>query len=165
MNFFLGIESRQVSSETPSEHNKREEEIKTLLDNQHNILDILREISSVMVAVKSKVDPTDNNNAHNTGQVKMLVLVVSSKSTALMNCVNLIITHFLQIKPLAIDHQSYIAEIRDGLNVLKNDILQTNVKITNIGSTCSKDNCVTTTVFLIFSILQITFILGYNFYR
>ena len=69
-----------------------------------------------------------------------------------------------QVQPLAYDFQSFIAEIRDGLNILKRDISQTNNKLNNLNLNCPSGNCLTTTVFLILATIQIVILtsLGEN---
>lgn len=55
------------------------------------------------------------------------------------------------------DYQTFMTEMRDGLNTLKKD-----VKITG-NADCP--NCLTTTIFLLFVAIQMIILLVYSLYR
>ncbi|XP_011503810.1 PREDICTED: protein ERGIC-53 [Ceratosolen solmsi marchali] len=116
----------------------RRQEIDFLLTTQNNILSAVLELKSVVIEVQSKTDNILNNQARNP--------------TA-------------KVEPLSYDYQSFITEIRDGLNTLKRDVLQTNTKLNSLKLNCPAGNCLTTIVFIIFIAVQIIIILGYNIYR
>ncbi|XP_031787403.1 protein ERGIC-53 [Nasonia vitripennis] len=115
----------------------RRQEVDILLSTQNNILNTAHEIKSFITDVQSKADVILNNQARNP--------------TA-------------QVQPLNYDYQSFTAEIRDGLNVLKRDISQTNNKLNNVNVDCP-NACLSTTMFLVFVVIQMIILMGYNMYR
>lgn len=59
------------------------------------------------------------------------------------------------------DYHSLISEMRDGLNELKRD--KRDIKI-DAGS-CPTQNCLTTTMFLLFISIQMALLLAYSLYK
>lgn len=60
------------------------------------------------------------------------------------------------------DYHSLISEMRDGLNELKRD--KKEQKVDTVGS-CPTQNCLTTTMFLLFIAIQMVILLGYSLYK
>ncbi|XP_012221854.1 protein ERGIC-53 [Linepithema humile] len=108
----------------------RRQEVDAVLNNQNIILNTAREIKSFVGEVHSKAESILNNQAR--------------APTA-------------QVQPMGYDYQSFISEMRDGLNTLKKDI-----KNTDSGDCPS---CLTTTMFLLFIGLQMILLFAYSFYR
>ncbi|KAG5328658.1 LMAN1 protein, partial [Acromyrmex charruanus] len=108
----------------------RRQEVEAVLNNQNIILNTAREIKSFMGEVHSKTESILNNQAH--------------APTA-------------QVQPMGYDYQSFITEMRDGLNTLKKDVK------TPLNTDCP--NCLTTTVFLLFIGVQMIILLVYSLYR
>ncbi|XP_034946790.1 protein ERGIC-53 [Chelonus insularis] len=119
----------------------RRQEVDAVLSNQNIILNTAREIKSFIGDVNSKAESILNNQARGP--------------TA-------------QVQPIGYDYQSLITEMREGLNHLKKDVSATNAKLTGFGGVpgaCPTTSCLTTTIFLIFLVVQLIIILGYNLYR
>lgn len=118
----------------------RRTEVDAVFTNQNLILNTAREIKSFVGEVNSKTDTIINN------QVK--------GPTA-------------QVQPIGYDYQSLISEMRDGLNQVKRDVAQAYGKINSAGPTvaCPTGNCLTTSMFIVFLIIQMIILIGYNLYR
>lgn len=121
----------------------RRQEVEAVLTNQNVILNTAREIKSFVGEVSSKAETIINHQLR--------------APTA-------------QVQPIGYDYQSLISEMRDGLNTIKRDIAQTNVKL-GVGNQagqigdCPNGNCLTTTMFLVFLAIQMAILLGYNIYK
>ncbi|KAJ8686378.1 hypothetical protein QAD02_022172 [Eretmocerus hayati] len=113
-------------------------EVDVILNTQNSILNTAYEIKSFITDVHSKTNSILNNQAKGP--------------TA-------------QVQPLNYDYQSFIAEMRDGLNMLKQDVSQVNKRLANDNSNCPTSNCLTTTIFLLLLVVQMVVMLGYNMYR
>ncbi|XP_012540603.1 protein ERGIC-53 [Monomorium pharaonis] len=108
----------------------RRQEVDAVLSNQNIILNTAREIKSFVGEVHSKTESILNNQAR--------------APTA-------------QVQPMGYDYQSFMTEMRDGLNTLKKDFKTT--------GSVDCPNCLTTTMFLLFIGVQMIILLVYSLYR
>ncbi|KAL6268432.1 hypothetical protein P5V15_001568 [Pogonomyrmex californicus] len=108
----------------------RRQEVDAVLDNQNLILNTAREIKSFVGEVHTKTESILNNQAR--------------APTA-------------HVQPMGYDYQSFMTEMRDGLNTLKKDIKTT-------GNT-DCPTCLSLTTFLIVFAAQMILFLGYSCYR
>jgi mannose-binding lectin 1 len=74
-----------------------------------------------------------------------------------------------QVQSVGYDMASVINEMRDGLNVVKRDVAAASQRLVSGSGTpagCPQQvACVSTTVFLIFVVVQLVIILGYSVWR
>lgn len=108
----------------------RRQEVDAVLNNQNIILNAAKEIKSFVGELHTKTDSILNNQAR--------------APTA-------------QVQPMGYDHQSLMAEIRDGLNTLKKD--------SKITGSADCPNCLSVSMFLLFIAIQMIILLVYSIYR
>ncbi|KMQ87701.1 protein ergic-53 [Lasius niger] len=108
----------------------RRQEVDAVMNNQNVILNTANEIKSFVGELHTKTESILNNQAR--------------APTA-------------QVQPMGYDHQSFMSEIRDGLNTLKKDIK------TTVDTDCP--NCLTIGMFLLFIAIQMMILLVYSIYR
>lgn len=118
----------------------RRHEVDTVINNQNALLMLAREIRGYVVEVQAKSDNIIQNQAR--------------APTA-------------QVQSVGYDMVSLVNELRDGLNSVKRDAAVTAQKLTSgipMGD-CPQQNCVTVTVFLVVTVIQLLCVLGYSMYR
>ncbi|XP_011258114.1 protein ERGIC-53 [Camponotus floridanus] len=108
----------------------RRQEVDAVLNNQNIILSAAKEIKSFVGDLHTKTDSILNNQAR--------------APTA-------------QVQPMGYDHQSLMAEIRDGLNTLKKD--------SKITGSADCPNCLSVSMFLLFIAIQMIILFVYSIYR
>ncbi|CAG9860160.1 unnamed protein product [Phyllotreta striolata] len=117
----------------------RRHEVDAVFNNQNLMIGYMKEIKQFILEVKQRADTIINNQA--------------KQPTA-------------QVQSVGYDSQSLIAEMRDGLNHVKTNMMQMAQKITAPpGGACPTVNCVSVTTILIISIVHLAVILAYNLYR
>ncbi|XP_008560355.1 protein ERGIC-53 [Microplitis demolitor] len=117
----------------------RRQEVDAVLSNQNIIMNTAREIKQFVGEVSSKAETILSNQAR--------------APTA-------------QVQPIGYDYQSLISEMRDGLNQVKRDVAQTYNRLNAApAASCPTGNCLTTTIFIIFIVIQLIILIGYNMYR
>lgn len=136
----------------------RRQEVDAVLNNQNIILNTANEIKSFVGELHTKTESILNNQARApTAQVHIIYLylriTIKSQKNSLVTLINII----AQVQPMGYDHQSFMSEIRDGLNTLKKDIK------TTVDTDCP--NCLTIGMFLLFIAIQMMILLVYSIYR
>ncbi|XP_051170674.1 protein ERGIC-53 [Leptopilina boulardi] len=111
---------------------------------------------------RQEVDTVLNNQnliINAVREIKSIMSEINSKADGIMNHQARAPT--AQVQPMGYDYHSLISEMRDGLNELKRD--KQNIKI-DTGS-CPTQNCLTTTMFLLFISIQMALLLAYSLYK
>lgn len=70
-------------------------------------------------------------------------------------------------QPLGYDVQNSLNEVKDGLNAIKRDISATAQRLATQqpATSCPTNQCLSTTIFAVFMIIQIVIMIGYFIYR
>lgn len=115
----------------------RRHEVDSLFNNQNQILSTARELRQFVTELKNRVDTVINNQAR--------------QPTA-------------QVQSVGYDMQSLISEMRDGLNHVKQNYGQVMQKLAE-KQNCPTTNCVSVTMLLGITVVQLAVLLGYLIYR
>ncbi|KAJ4443884.1 hypothetical protein ANN_05671 [Periplaneta americana] len=122
----------------------RRHEVDLVLSNQNTILNTARDIKALTQEVHSRSDSILQNQAR--------------QPTA-------------QVQSVGYDMASLISEMRDGLNTVKRDVAAASQRLsaggagTAAGGCPPQTACLSTTVFLVFAVVQLIVILGYSLWR
>ncbi|KAE8752669.1 ergic-53 [Frankliniella occidentalis] len=120
----------------------RRHEVDVVLQNQNSILSTARDLVAFVTDVRTRTDTIISNQAR--------------QPTA-------------QVQSVGYDMTSLVNEMRDGLNTVKRDVAAASAKLGNMpgggsaGGSCP--TCLTTTMFLVFGVVQLTLLFGYFMYR
>ncbi|XP_018331685.1 protein ERGIC-53 isoform X2 [Agrilus planipennis] len=112
----------------------RRDEVTTLFNNQNQLANLIKDVKQLIATVSSQADK--------------IIINQSKQPTA-------------QIQPMGYDMQSLVAEMRDGLNHVKQNVAQFAAQ--RPGGTCP--SCVSVTTLLIIAVIQLAIYLGYSIYR
>ena len=74
-----------------------------------------------------------------------------------------------QVQSVGYDMASLVSEMRDGLNTVKRDVAAASQRLSGgalpAGGCPPQTNCLSTTIFLVFAVVQLIVILGYSLWR
>ncbi|KAK8377064.1 hypothetical protein O3P69_013606 [Scylla paramamosain] len=116
----------------------RRHEVDSILNNQRDIVQTARDIKSFVTEIHQKSNQLLGNNQKPQGTVQ----------------------------PVGYDLHVTLNEMKEGLNIVKRDLGNANQRLAQGGGgACPSISCVSTTVFMVFMVLQVVLLIGYIMYR
>lgn len=116
----------------------RRHEVDSLLNNQRDIVQTARDIKSFVTEIHQKSNQLLGNSQKPQGSVQ----------------------------PVGYDLHVTLNEMKEGLNIVKRDLGTANQRLqSGGGGACPSVSCLSTTVFIVFMVLQVVLLIGYIMYR
>ncbi|XKL65936.1 hypothetical protein PGB90_009356 [Kerria lacca] len=97
-------------------------------------------------------------------EIRNFVVEVHRKTESVLN--NQIKQPTAQVQSIGYDNSAILRELQESVNAMRRDVSFTTQKLNSVSqSSCPNTNCLSTSIFLVFGVIQVLVLVGYFIYR